>query len=345
MLAHPAHPGEAIPDTVAKYLSGIGWCNWYIPEYQDVQRFIDDHDNYGPIAWSFAPPYLESFLNSTPFTLASIAVAIVYVQALPGTLLSRQYGQLGLEPGFNCVYLNLNGGNWKTDVTRSPAGGCANIEPAGAAGFPLSVLREAGAAANQYPPVTRYVERNDTLVAIGARCGDGWCTMGTNDAAKIQRPGYAGMTGAGTTSRWTIKGWFDDQHLAVPATGSTPAIRGQYLASIIPDENLANYRVSPHYKNGWVHVATVMMPGQVPQKYQSGWGFSSGKNEIYIHAAGSHWVAWIKDAAGNPHFRPVTRTAHNYQGIPATARWAWSDEDEPIWVYCGGACCYIERDS
>lgn len=349
--AAPADTMEMLPDAVTTYFTNMKWCTVVVPYYNDEQRFPGADNRYGAVAYAIAAPYLASFTRAQQFEENYVAVAVVYIP--DGDVAHKPYTQLGLKQGFNCVYLkhSVTKPEWTAQI-QLEAAGCNGVSPN--AGTPLSVLAEitAGASAEDYPPVVRWVQLKDSTEALGVRCGAAWCDVGVETTGRLEPNAHAALSTTPMSpvksKRWTIRGWFDDQHLAVPlAAGQTGnyGLRAGGQASLIPDEGLAGYTEKGDYEKRWVHAATVYFGDDPPAKYKQGYGFIKGTNEIAIFKGPDNvWIARITNASFvYGAFRAIRRVSHPGILIPATTRWRWSDRDDLVWVMCDGSCCYVEQ--
>jgi hypothetical protein len=165
--------------------------------------------------------------------------------------------------------------------------------------------------------------------------------------------GYGASGTAKEVSRRAVPGWFDDQHIGVPDTTPTGAIipprRPSLHASVVPDTSLDSLKYAD-FDAGWKAVATVHFYGTPIGKYSTIWGFKPGGavgNLMELRRVDSAGVrVWRVRVNGvdRPQLK-VTSTPHVLPGfhIVGTARWAWSDYDEMIWVRCDDGCCKIEE--
>ena len=120
-----------------------------------------------------------------------------------------------------------------------------------------------------------------------------------------------------------------------------PALR----ASVIPTDGLDTYTITANFDTGFVKVAMIHFEDEPVGKYADPnvWGFTKAsvrENVLSIkHISGTTWQAMVD---GVPRNLKVTRTDHSGGHIVGTARWAWSDKDEAIWVRCEDGCCLVE---
>lgn len=87
------------------------WDTWYIPEFQDDQRFVSASDTtYGPLVCSVTAPDLATYSMDQFAAPGGKLVAILFVDTIASTaaspvVLPQAYRNLNLQPQFNCVIL------------------------------------------------------------------------------------------------------------------------------------------------------------------------------------------------------------------------------------------------
>jgi hypothetical protein len=342
------------------------WNTWAIPEYQDEQRFVTGQSQpYGPIACVAARQDLDK-INSANFSAGPVLVAVVWVD--PGVL-TPAYRQLNLSNGFNCVFIEKSStgtvpvtapiaalGNapgradnrWRGYVVPShdricdPPGPTSQLSALG--------LDADGESGSSYPPVARFMILNDWKPAIGVRCGAAWCVIGTPTVSMLPAPAHvapvAGSTGPRRTM-FVVPGWYDEQQVAVPGGTGTPPLTPSLKASIVPDPDLDTYTVTANFDTGFVRVATVFFEEEPTAKYLNDYQFhirSTQEDTLYLRhitTGRPHWVARVNN---NSRYFRVMRTPHAGSHVTGTARWAWDDNDEVIWVRCDDGCCLVDSD-
>jgi hypothetical protein len=202
----------------------------------------------------------------------------------------------------------------------------------------IRVARETFPAATDIPPVTRFVQSGDTLTYVGVRCADAWCNVGAAGPPLVESV-HKDAPGVPATAQAQVKGWFDEQQLAVPAGGGT--LGPSQFATVVPEPNLEHIEsfASPQL------VARVYFPVENPV-YKRKFGFAQGWNTIELQGTEGmdNWIATIKTSTGNPTTLPVMRKAHTIGSVPGTARFAWIGRDEWIWIACKIGCCLIESN-
>jgi len=268
-----------------------------IPEYHDCQRFIEGNK------------YTSVFAIFAAFRLDAVDTLNALVNLMPMATIytpDGAYPALGIEPGFNCLFLERNSRGWKAKMI--PWGidkkNCADghITPSSAVGTELSVRYQNTApplvfGARDYPPAARWDrDSQDSVYTIGIRCGRAWCEVGRQGF--VPSAGYNGPTlsfdpiGGVVPSPLAqarvqrIKGWYDVQRLAVPSEGGIHPT--SFRGFLIPHpalDSLAwwNWKAQPnaplesYYALGWIHVGWAYMEGNYPK-----WNFRKGKNKIYM---------------------------------------------------------------
>lgn len=340
------------------------WRTWAIPEFQDKQRFVTGQSTaYGPIACVAANPQLES-LDAAAFA-SPILVAVVFVD--PGTL-TAAYTQLKLHNGFNCVYLQHSTAGTGPSLTSVAALGNTNgradsrwtgfvvashdkiCDPIGPQSQLQAISLEAdGADGSAYPGVARFMILESWRPAIGMRCGSGWCVVGAANAGMLPAPAHLSRVAGATGRRKTmlvVPGWYDEQHVAIPsATGV--GIAAALKASIVPDSGLDSFTITTDFDTGFVRVATIHFKQGPSAKYSDNFQFHNDTlqpDTLYLRhitTGTAHWVARVNH---NSRFFRVLRTPHPEKHVTGTARWAWRDNDEVIWVRCEDGCCLVDSN-
>lgn len=367
------HPYFTPDDSLVSTLRQNGYCQLHIPEYHDEQRLRDGDGDLGPIAYAFASPNLIDFTSHDQFDDGWVNVGIVDISAESTEDVPKTYEEMGFAPGTNCVYFHhdhdfVTADDWEAIVAPPQSGRCS-----GATGKALRAVREEGpeGLAN-YPPVARFVERSNGNGMVGFRCADGWCIVGTSKKGNVPTSAHhdaaevtAEMLAA--SSRWSVKGWFDDQHLGVKTVEGRHGILPYLRASLVPHNALADQELTD-FSADWVEVAYVYIPRQalIPEKYSFvvrddpgdalppdtlGYGLTYGLNIIEMTGSATEGCSW-KARIKNRRFpdglvRKVCRVDHGDSpfDVPATARWRWLDSDEKIWVRCDRGCCMVEDES
>lgn len=304
-------PLDCPGDTESVIQVGLAGPVANIPEFHDCQRFPDSQGSgYTSRYAIFAAFRLDSLLpdlrnprDSVPGpggrSLPAVAVATIYT--LDGT-----YPRLGVQPGFNCLFLYAHPfapGTQPTQwgakmVPRGPNSNCLDqhLNPS-----PPSVGKELqvkpgsppGFTDADYPPVARWdwdPKRKEQY--IGITCGAAWCEVG--DSGFTPSPPYLGpmpnfdpvpgvnITAAMKARVTAIKGWYDEQVLARFVPGKALR-RGPAHGFVIPSPALDALSSLPTsvglqvYKDQWVNVGSAMLSRDYGQ-----WNFARGENRIWF---------------------------------------------------------------
>jgi hypothetical protein len=327
--------------------------------------------------------------------IATLSVATIYAYL-------QAYPTLGIEPNFNCLFLYF-------DATRrlrarmvpvndlgAQIDACLNLfDPTSRTGKELAVVRtemltSGGAPRPTYPPVARWDrDPNRSVQTIGIACGDAWCTIGEPDASGNLTPSPVHLmpsaTNAASRAVVEIKGWHDEQLLAVPVGPGMSEMRPSSLRGmVIPQPGLKDTKWSQNGGGAWETVAHVAMTdlsgggdlGAV-EYYRNNFGLEAADlgptesmNELSYcygrywqcgasltqkfkcHGFGSllgrSWFTKIRAARVNTSktLCMVRRTHPPFTGtIPATARWRWILSDDTIWTECMQGCCETQAGS
>lgn len=295
-------------------------------------------------------------------TPSGVAVALIWSDG--------PYEPLGIEPGFNCLYLHLSP-TWQglmVPVGEDQKACFENVDPQNVSGRPLHVLRTINAkfTADDYPPVARWDwDPRSRQYYVGIRCAAAWCEIRSSENVGSS----ASQTAGGRTRE--IKGWYDQQYLAV-RTADNRQWPTKILGTLYPDPGLHDLLASPSGfpKDKWVRVAYVEIgvgtEGEAPTDeqavYETKFGFGFGvtstisyclpTNQDPAKCPGlgtpplcpgegerSYW-AMIETPNKPPRYRCVTYTNHWMQ-MPGVVRWRWLANDETTWVSCPNGCCKV----
>jgi hypothetical protein len=323
-----------------------------IPEFHDCQRLLVHVKaskngpaslQYGPLVGVWASAALNDW-EDTDFENAAIpTVQVIDYNDLP-------YVELGIGHGHNCLYLRSVAGAWSARMKQQEyTNACPAIADADFAALPpLNVTRIPPRVEHKdsIPPVARWDwdpvhERH----FIGVKCGRAWCEVGK--AAFASSPTYPP-----TAATQHIKGWYDEQQLALP--GAVHLNPGRQ-ARIIPVSGLANLTAADFHCGascprtaGWVPVATALYNDTGDAIYATKMNLHAGRTaQISMRSMDSSgtiiWQSRIisqKDTA----YKKVFRVDHHGFNIPATARWFWRENDEMMWIKCLAGCCSVTSD-
>jgi hypothetical protein len=268
-----------------------------IPEYHDCQRFIDANNRYGSLFAIFASFRLDTVNPLSPVTATPLAT--IYTP-------DGDYPQLGIRPGFNCLFLAGSGKSWTAKMIPwgSNKNNCADghITPGPGVGTDLAVQQQPVSPEfrpQDFPPVARWDrDAADRDYTIGMRCGAAWCEIGK--PGFVRSAGYngppltfdaiGGKTPSATAQRrvQTIKGWFDVQRLAERNDASPTLHPTPFRGFLIPHPALdslawlkwkspGNASLDSYYALGWIHVGYAYMEGDY-----SKWNFRKGRNKIFM---------------------------------------------------------------
>lgn len=348
-------------DSLAAFLDRNGYCTWVIPEYDDEQPFRTGPRDYGPMAHAYINPVAGAYTSATAFAGPWVNIAIVYVEGEPVSALPPEYGMLNLEAGYNCVFLHYvatDPEQWSAQVIANPGATCASTSPNPPSSPIHTVAEHPSSNPADYPAVTRFIERHNGATQLGVRCADSWCVIGARPG-EVDAAVHSGQSGAQNSARWTVKGWFDEQHLAGPDP-TTPGglIHGRATASAIPVDSLETIK---GFALDWRMVATVYIDDpNTTDKYLragsstlQGYGFKHKKmNYVWLRSIGTGssatWNGWIGPVPPPPGTigNTVYRVDHSGTGypVPGTARWRWVPGDEQLWVACLQGCCMVRPD-
>jgi hypothetical protein len=375
-----------------------------VPEFHDCQRLlIDGGKKFGPLVAIFASESLgvldERLAELRQKHNARIADALKEggdTSALPmqigkaGALVynldNADYPQLGIKSGHNCLVLWYSFTfEWRAalEPVSDPAK-CLQV-------FDVRMLNVAelkvvprnpkGIVANAaYAPVTRWDwdPSNGGHQYVGLKCGPAWCEVGDLDFTPV--PSYGEGVPVADPMQ-LIKGWYDEQVLAVPRKWWFGLEPGPVKGIVFPAPEAVG-KPWTDYNGQWVPTAYVALNG-TSQRYKDVFNFDEtppnatfsqmnklvfcfGKKAICkIPSPGTANVKvskcvvdvgpleerwWLRiDAAtsGRTIYRCVTRYSLSNLPvpIPPTARWRWIADDETVWKECIQGCCEAESST
>lgn len=345
-----------------------------IPEYNDCQALVVNNA-YGPRVAIFAYDRL------VPATLAAdtlVAGPTALAVGLIVDLDPEGYAPLGIESGFNCLYL------WLDQSSPTPKrvakvvpvvdkNECdVAVDPMTRPGMVLDVQRKktVNLTAIDYPGVARWGwDPTTSAHYIGIKCADGWCSAGP--------PGFSGDMPVVAELGWTFdnprpspseiartfaaNGWYDYQHLAINGPNGQ-LIPGQ-AAYVFPHPKLGSTKTVADFDaleatlpGHWVPAAYVFFQVSIPE-YKNKWNFEKGWNRIWMCNGDSTYCTipaaekptcptsnwWVKVQSAETHqakYFCVTYTDHEME-VPGTVRWRWDPTDEKLWIRCPQGCCQV----
>lgn len=355
----------------------------HIAEFHDCQRFIvkdDDpeQERFGPMVAIFASENLA--------TLEEALDSLLEVSDTSGALAGAEiynyheaYDPLFIDHGFNCLFLRKeNASDWVARMV--PAGNqadaCLGLRDINAPGHELKVrpIAQGPYVGQDVPPVARW-DWDGTQQYIVIKCGDQWCEIGPRDGFGAShrswahdvrnQPGGANLQDFEPPTPQAhrvieVKGWFDEQRLAVqaPGVGMVPA-KGPALA--VPHPRLGSYDINT-FQHRWLPSALVVLPPGM-SGYVSKRNWAEGVNRVYLCSGSSdecnipsaetpkcqpEWASndgrdwWAKTVSSSEDvkYQCVTRCEQNLE-IPGTVRWRWEEQDEKLWVRCATGCCAV----
>jgi hypothetical protein len=206
-----------------------------------------------------------------PRTTASLPAAEIYTYG-PGDNYGPGRPTLGIGPNFNCLYLYFDSsGALTAKMVNKPTLGpgtkaCFDVkDPVGESGTTLSVIRTPGFHPADYPAVARWDwDPVNQHQYVGIKCGDAWCEIGASGAKPFTPSGkYTATSGSGegVARVLGIKGWYDQQFLAIPGDGGR-MIPSAAMGTVIPDPGLDTVTKAMFSSGHWVAVAYVAIdPG------------------------------------------------------------------------------------
>jgi hypothetical protein len=362
-------PPRTMSQGLLSFLQRSSYCTASVAESHDEQRVLLPAGSgvaYGSDIAVFANPWLVNYRDSVAFERDWVNVAIIDVGSPPSASLAAL--PVLLKLGRNCLFIHYDAtgsiGTWQAamvsdSVTCIPEGGAAY--PKTAQMLPVASYRPY-ADADSYPPDVRIHEGTGNVTFIGTRCGNIWCVVGTRDTLDVSRPAKEENPPNGApSSRWRVRGWYDDQRLAdYPANSSGGLSPSDERGTIVPVDGLKDIPIEKYLSadlKDWPMVATIYIgvAGQLPKKYHDVYGLHKGPNKMWLGAkittlSGKVDTVWSARIGERPEIPglptlPVDHEGHPGYIVPGTARWGWDEKDEQMWVACMVGCCMVKPDN
>jgi len=351
----PADPGYKPVTSIAA--SGVISM---VPEYHDCQRMLNSQMNaFGPMIAVFARygldtmPAAPAIRDSSRFAAEQAAATILNYD--------EPYDPLHIEHGFNCLWVYSVAGIWNAHIMKAKSDNdCLGpLDTSG--GFDLKVTVAPTPPGQKIPPVARWDwDKEVHEQYIGMRCGIQWCEISSKS-----HPTLVSSDRYGGSPMAEVKGWYDEQYLAVPSNSGPDLIPGVVKATIFPVGNLEANTLGDFEKK-WLEVAMVSLSEASPQ-YLAKFNFVAGpapgaKTHIWFCNGSSQgcqipndqvptctdmpvksdppWWARIESGSVAKYYC-VIRRVHDGVKIPGAARWRWKLLDDGIWVACPDGCCEV----
>jgi hypothetical protein len=196
-----------------------------VPEFNDCQRLVigtGTSAKYDALYAVFARDSMDiDSVGIKNLIENGMAVPMVEILSIGGT-----YHQLSIRPGFSCLYIYRQPGNWGAKMASFGADeqDCHAPRPVSAlSSLPgLSIKRTSypGLTWNDYPGVARWdwdVVSNTQV--IGFKCLDGWCEAGedghpVNTGPPLATTGLRNIHALANSPVLKVKGWYDEQRLS-----------------------------------------------------------------------------------------------------------------------------------
>ncbi len=243
-----------------------------IPEYNDCQRFI--------VNGKFDSLYaIYATHPRTVLVSPNVGVLVAIIRSFEGT-----YGQLGIRPGYSCVYLSGDRTRAKVvSTTDSTADRCCpftDFERLGGTLLESRARRTSGFETDSdYPQVARWdLDPVNRVQYMGVKCEAAWCEIGPKGFQSS--PSWTPDPSLPVRMRRNIaiKAWYDEQLVAdAPASpGGFPLVSG-VRGTIFPAESLADY-TDATWKGHWRVVAYIALARPI------------GKYLSKMNLAGTPWA-------------------------------------------------------
>ncbi len=339
----------------------------------DCQRLIFPNDTPGtpmmerPLVGVFPSSEL---LKAGPFQDGVVVADIINYDAI-------DYAPLGIPPGLSCLWIQSNpdGDQWKAAIRPPVEDRCNEAQYEDRPDSELKVSRRSvhsvpdeyedadfsdpdlidlipdfpDATAEDYPHVARWMwDSVSETQFIGIQCGNGWCEIGNPEF----EPSPAGLKIVSE-----LPGWSDEQFLSVPDHDGRPVLSSLW-GRIEPGED--NEYVEETHPGNWQctegeerHVATMEFLVGETDESRDAWRIYANKYSLNQKTADAqhhilyrvHPVIQNDTCSATYQLRStsspwttVTRCKLTHSGS-GTVRWAWTDDDDGVWVPCDAGCC------
>lgn len=376
-VGEPDDDDEA-PDTVRTILQAVPLSGPItdIPEFHDCQRFIvrdsagqDVYDSLYAIYASDSLAFVDTILDTLAAGIGdTAAVAAATIYSYGGT-----YRPLGIEPGFNCLYLSRDDSVWRAWML--PKGhddpNCSRydfaISDSASVTRLVAMPRQEGKYEEDYPPVARWDwDATDGEQYLGIKCGDAWCEVSDDGTVSPQSVSEdiefddppEGIEAARVR---LVKGWYDAQRLAGRGLDGR-LVPSRSWGVIVPHPTLQKQTLAM-YQNEWVHVATMMVSEDydgvvlslkrgrqhkiylcngcaIPTPHPA-CQIRSGEGRLWSRITYKRWWGQVS-VYGCMVRRAHTSSNSSPPDIPGTARWRWLAYDETTWTRCDHGCCELQ---
>ena len=336
------------PDSSVVYALRAG--RTFENEVHDCQRLVVAEQEglaFGALVGIF-PLNFALRLPDIVFSVRPIPVATVYNWGdFNGQ--AEAYDPLGLQPEWNCLWLhrlNATGDQWRAAITNDVDRPCIYHERP--TDFPLDVLRLHHPS--DMPETARWGWDDQSEVQLlGVKCGSAWCWVGPPSQWQDNARELSG------DPHITVPGWFDEQHLDLPASaGPDPLVPGP-IAIVTPSEGFyhaAGQQRGTHLDRmtGFFRqapdVAHIEIPGHsvAPPTYALKWGFRTLPVRVRMQVPPTGNNPWPN--ARSTYLRPdgndgrsvaPTRISNAMHGALGSVRWRWHDTRSTVslWSACG----------
>ena len=322
-----------------------------IPEFNDCQRFIKNGRYvtsyaifvayYVRSAWvklrgKTPRDTIDTILPTAIISGSRIAIPVATVYSWGGT-----YSELGIEPGFNCLFLYVDPKEQTRIVPRMVPWGKTDPDCGALAdgfeerfnnGKDLELKQPTLAAARadtltsaDFPAVARWdFDPVNGEHYIGLMCERGWCEIGDtgfqSSPTVNKSAAFIAANDPLTNRVFAVKGWNDVQRLASSTQSGTPS---SVVGELIPHPQLDGLNKTANAYTKWDTVAVA----RVSSGYKF---FKEGENTIALcrgsgesckvpsserscspqPAADDNWWTMIKPPAGELEYRCVKRMDH-----------------------------------
>jgi len=239
------------------------------PIWHDCQRFIDYRANpakFGPLMAIFAVDAQKAPFPLKPDTAVTIAVIYNYSDS--------EYQEMGIQPKFNCLYVASQGPAWI--VSTPKVTDCVPKATSTLGGNPkLNVSRNTivDLDPDDYIRFARWdTDPSSRHYYIQISCDKAtWCRMHAHWPL-TPSPSYPAYgSNKFEKRRWTIKGYYDEQTLAVRPDATPELVPAKGVGTTVPMPRL-DALTRTDFLGSYTRVGSVFLEGAGLSMYRSKFG-------------------------------------------------------------------------
>ena len=260
-----------------------------VAEFHDCQRLIDPDavSSFGPLAGIWVAEALDSLVDSLrrlnpsldsgeADTIKGNAPAVPVGTGLTFAVIyawDADYNSLGIHQGWNCLRLFPSSTPTVPYAARMEplsdgelCGKAMRAEETRGTDLSVRAVKVPGMSGSDYPPVGRWEwDPEYKQQYISLKCGEAWCDV-TPVPDYVPSRDYRVPASQGKSHKrvFEVKGWYDEQHLAVPGPGvgvGAKLIPAAFQGTLFPDPGIDTIDRVEAFYGYWVPAAQVGLRG------------------------------------------------------------------------------------